>query len=148
MTWILIVVVVLVMVLAIWQTIQLGQIRRKVQAVPADGNVFHTLNALGGRVRRVEEQIADLEPRQRILEERLPHAISHTGVVTYDAFGNIAGHLSRSIAMLSDVGDGLVITVLVAREETIFYAKRVTSGQGEEVLSPEELAAVDQALAR
>ena len=130
MTWTLIVVVVLVVVLAIWQTIQLGQIRRKVQAVPADGNVFHTLNALGGRVRRVEEQAADLEPRLRILEDRLPHAISHTGAVTYDAFGNIAGHLSRSIAMLSDVGDGLVITVLVAREETIFYAKRVTARAG------------------
>ena len=148
MTWLLIAIVGLVVVLAVWQTIQLGQIRRKVQAVPSDGNVFEALNALGDRVRRLEEIVADLEPRERSLEDRLPHALSRTGVITYDAFGNIAGQLSRSIALLSDVGDGVVITVLVAREETIFYAKQVTAGRGAEALSPEEQAAVDQALAR
>jgi len=148
MTWLLIAIVFLVVVLAIWQTIQLGQIRKKVQAVPADGNVFHALNALSDRLNRLEETVADLEPRQRMVEQRLPAAISRTGVVTYDAFGNIAGNLSRSIALLSDVGDGLVLTVMVAREETIFYAKQVTGGRGTEVLSPEEQAAVDRAMGR
>lgn len=148
MTWLLIGIVVLVVLLAVWQTIQLGQIRRRVDAVPADGNVFSALDALGNRLREVEETVADLAPRLRVLEERLPYAMSRTGVFTYDAFGNIAGRLSRSIAMLSDVGDGIVFTVLVAREETIFYAKRVTGGRGDEVLSPEEQAAVDQALGR
>ena len=148
MTWLLIAIVVLVVILAIWQTIQLVQIRRKVAAVPADGNVFHALNMLGDRVRRLEEKVADLEPRQQMVEQRLPHAISRTGVVTYDAFGNIAGNLSRSIALLSDVGNGLVLTVMVAREETIFYTKQVAGGQGAERLSPEEQAAVDRAMGR
>ena len=148
MTWLLIAIVGLVVVLAVWQTIQLGQIRRKVAAVPSDGNVFHALTVLGDRVRRLEEVVEDLEPRLGSLEGRLPHALNRTGVVTYDAFGNIAGNLSRSIALLSDVGDGVVITVLVAREETIFYAKRVTGGRGDEALSPEEQAAVDRALGR
>ena len=74
----------------------------------------------------------------------MPLAISHTGVVAYDAFGDIAGHLSRSIALVNDEGDGVVISLLVARSETLFFTKEVRAGRGVEVLSPEE----ERALAR
>jgi hypothetical protein len=68
--------------------------------------------------------------------------------VAYDAFGNITGNQSRAIALLSQRGDGLVITLLKAREETVFYTKGVNDGKGVEELSPEETAAVDRALGR
>jgi hypothetical protein len=47
---------------------------------------------------------------------------------------------------LSQRGDGLVITLLKARDETVFYAKEVNGGKGVEELSPEEAAAVSRAL--
>lgn len=148
MTWLLIAIVFLVVVLAIWQTIQLNKIRAKVDAVPRDGNVLAVMNDLGRRVVSVESDMNRIIPRLVDLEGRLPYSLSRTGVVAYDAFGNIAGKLSRSIALLSDVGDGLVITVIVAREETMFFTKEVRSGHGTEPLSPEEQGAVDRALGR
>ena len=82
------------------------------------------------------------------LEGRLPYAISYVGVVAYNAFGNIAGQQSRSIALLNQRGDGIVITLLASREETLFFTKQVAEGTGTEALSPEEATAVDRALGR
>ncbi len=69
-------------------------------------------------------------------------------MVSFDAFGDITGNLSRAIALLDRVGDGMVLTVLVGRGETLFFAKQVRGGRGAEKLSPEEHAAIDRALAR
>ncbi len=146
--WITIVIVVLVVVLAIWQTVQLQQIRRQVDAVPRDGNVFAQLGATAGRLDRVEGGLTVLDQRVQDIEARLPYAVTRTAVVTYDAFGNITGGLSRSIALLSEVGDGVVISILVSREETLFFTKEIRAGAGAEQLSPEEEEAVAHAIGR
>lgn len=142
----LVIAVVLAVVLAIWQTIQIQAVRKKVDAVPTDGNVVALLRAIDERSRSNSEMIESVSARVTEIEERLPFAISYVGVVAYDAFGNITGNQSRSIALLSQRGDGLVITLLVARSETVFYAKEINGGKGVEELSPEEVAAVNRAL--
>jgi hypothetical protein len=144
----LIVAMVLVVILVVWQTIQIQAIRRKVDAVPDDGNVVAVLRAMDDRSTSNAELIQALTARLSGIEERLPFAISYVGVVAYDAFGNITGNQSRSIALLNQRGDGLVITLLKAREETVFYTKEVNGGKGVEELSPEEAAAVNRALGR
>ena len=97
-------------------------------------------------VRDRTDLIQSLSAQVSEVEERLPFAISYVGVVSYDAFGNITGNQSRSIALLSQRRDGLVVTLLKAREETVFYAKEINDGKGVEELSPEEMAAVNRAL--
>jgi hypothetical protein len=142
----LIVAMVLVVILAIWQTIQIQAVRKKVDAVPADGNIVALLKAIDDRSGSNSDLIQSLSAQVSEVEERLPFAISYVGVVSYDAFGNITGNLSRSIALLSQRRDGLVVTLLKAREETVFYAKEINDGKGVEELSPEEMAAVNRAL--
>ena len=144
----LIVAVVLAVVLAVWQTIQIQAVRRKVDAVPQDGNVVALLRAMDERSKSNSASVAALSRRVAEIESRLPYAVSYIGVVAYNAFGNITGNQSRSIALLSQRGDGLVLTLLSSREETVFFAKEVRSGSGVEELSPEEQAAVDRALGR
>ena len=144
----LIVVVVLVVILAIWQTIQLQAIRKKVDAVPEDGNVVAILRAVDQRTQANEATIREFTARVEDVEGRLPYAISYVGVVAYDAFSNIVGNQSRSIALLNQRSDGLVISLLTSRTDTVFFAKEVRSGSGVEELSPEEQAAVDRALGR
>lgn len=138
----------LVIVLVIWQTIQIQAVRKKVYAVPADGNIVALLGVIDERSSVNDASIEAVSRRVADLEGRLPYAVSYVGVVAYNAFGNITGNQSRSIAFLSQRADGLVITLLAAREETVFYAKEVRAGKGVEELSPEEAAAVDRALGR
>lgn len=148
MTITIIVVALLVAVLAIWQTVQLQAMRKKVDAVPSDGNTVAMLRAFDERAAAVSRQVASLEGRVAGIEMVLPHAITRTGVVEFNAFGNITGNLSRSIALLSERGDGIVLTLLTARDETIFYTKAVRAGKGVQELSPEERASVDRAMGR
>jgi hypothetical protein len=146
--WLVVGIVLLVVVLAIWQTIQLQQIRKKVDAVPQDGNVFTLIDSTTARINRVEAGLAVLDQRVESIEARLPFAVTRTAVVSYDAFGNITGQMSRSMALLSESGDGVVLSILVSRDETLFFTKEIRSGVGSEMLSPEEERAVANAMGR
>jgi len=143
-----IVVAVLVTVLAIWQTIQIQAVRRKVDAVPSDGNTVALLRALDERSLRTAADLDALTQRVAGIEGRVPHALSRFAVVEYDAFGNITGNQSRSIAILNEMGDGIVITLLTYRDDTVFYTKEVRAGRGVQELAPEEQGSVDRALGR
>ena len=139
---------VLVVILAIWQTWQLQAMRRKVDAVPTDANTVAMLRSIDERTVRNRTEIDALAQRVSGVETRLPHALTRFAVVEYDAFGNITGNQSRSIAILDEGGSGLVITLLTYRDDTVFYTKEVTAGRGVQKLSPEEQGAVDRALGR
>lgn len=128
--------------------VQVRGLRRRLEGVPADGDVLGLLRTLDQDLDRVEAVVADLGPRLTEVERELPKAIARTGVVVYDAFGDIAGNLSRSIALLDAAGNGVVISLLVGRSETLFYTKQVRARRGLEELSPEETEAVAQAMQR
>jgi hypothetical protein len=136
----------LALALAVVMTIQVGRLRRRLAGVPTDGDVVGLLRTIDTDLGKVEAAVADLGPRLARVEAELPHAISRTGVVVYDAFGNIAGNLSRSIALLDSAGNGVVISLLVGRSDTLFYTKQVRGRRGLEELSPEEAEAVDRAM--
>jgi hypothetical protein len=148
MTETLIVVAFLVAILGIWQAIQLQAIRRKVDAVPTDANTVAMLRSIDDRAVRNRADVDDMIRRLASLEEHAPHALSRFAVIEFDAFGNITGNQSRSISLLNDRGDGLVITLLTYRDDSVFYTKEVRAGRGVQELSPEEQASVDRALSR
>ena len=78
---------------------------------------------------------------------RDPRALTRVAVVRYDAFGDLAGALSFSAALLDDAGNGLVLSSINGRSETRTYAKGVSAGVSEAPLSPEEQEAIAEAFA-
>ncbi len=130
---------------AIIVAVQLNGLRRRLDSMPADENVYDILRGLDNELGRLDAVTAAMEPRLASIEYLLPHAIVHSGVVNYDAFGDIAGNLSRSIALLSSLGDGVVISILVGRHDMRVFTKEVRNFVGIEELSPEENEAVDRA---
>lgn len=72
-------------------------------------------------------------------------ALKHLAVVRYDAFEDTGGHLSWSLALLDDHGDGAVITSIHGRSEARTYAKSIGGWTCEQPLSPEEEEAVTRA---
>lgn len=132
-------------VVALAALVQLWLLRRRVTAVPPDGNIYDALRSLDEDLTAVVRAIEDLRPRLRAVEARLPGALRYTAVVTYDAYGNISGNLSRSVALLNERRDGLVLTIMVGRNESVFFTKMVRGGRGIEQLSPEEQEAVRRA---
>jgi hypothetical protein len=77
-----------------------------------------------------------------------PKALRHVAVVRYDAFGDMGGQLSHSVALLDAAGDGVVLTTINGRTEARSYAKDVSGGTSTHPLSPEERQSLDAALGR
>lgn len=73
-------------------------------------------------------------------------ALRRVALVRYDAFNEMSGRMSFSLALLNDAGDGVAITAITGRTDTRIYAKPIAAGRGEHELSPEERQAVASAL--
>ena len=74
-------------------------------------------------------------------------ALRHLAVVRYDAFGDMGGHLSWSLALLDDGGNGVVLTSIHGRSEARTYAKNIATWTCDQALSPEEEEAISFAKA-
>ena len=76
------------------------------------------------------------------LRVEVSDALRHLAVVRYDAFGDMGGHLSWSMALLDDSGNGMVLTSIHGRSEARSYAKNITDWKCEQQISPEEEEAI------
>ena len=146
MIYVLLAVIAVTLLIVLWMSIELNKVRALVATVPDDGNVYQMLRSVDGELKHQEDAVNAMEPRLAAVEAALPLAISRTGVVAYDAFDNIAGNQSRTFALLNSNGDGVLISLLVGRDETLVFTKQVRGRQGVEPLSPEEEAAIHQAM--
>jgi hypothetical protein len=87
--------------------------------------------------------IARLREEVASLRGDLGNALRHLAVVRYDAFGDQGGHLSWSMAVLDDSGNGVVLTSINSRTAARSYAKNVREYISDAKLSPEELEAIE-----
>ncbi|MBV9006318.1 MAG: DUF4446 family protein [Solirubrobacterales bacterium] len=94
----------------------------------------------------VADMAAALETRMATSEQRLDGAVAYRALVRYDAYGEMSGLQSTSIALLDARRSGVVLSSINHREQARLYAKQVHEGQPELELSPEEHEAVRLAL--
>ena len=91
------------------------------------------------------EDVLGLRQEVAALRAEAAGALRHLAVVRYDAFGDMGGHLSWSLALLDDGGDGVVLTSIHGRSDARTYAKNVAGWSSEQQLSPEEEDAITHA---
>jgi hypothetical protein len=94
----------------------------------------------------VDDTARRLEERLGGVEATLRGTFSHRALVRYDAYNELSGHQSMSIALLDHEQSGIVLSCIHHREQARVYGKQVRSGRGELELSPEEAEAVRLAL--
>jgi hypothetical protein len=93
----------------------------------------------------VPEDVHGLRQEVAALKREAGDALRHLAVVRYDAFGDMGGHLSWSLALLDDGGHGVVVTSIHGRSEARTYAKNISAWTCEQQLSPEEEEAITHA---
>ncbi|HEY4896279.1 MAG TPA: DUF4446 family protein [Solirubrobacteraceae bacterium] len=94
----------------------------------------------------VDENGTRLDARLAGVEGALRGTLAHRALVRYDAYNELSGHQSMSIALLDDEQSGIVLSCIHHRDQARVYGKQVTGGRGELELSPEEAEAVRLAL--
>jgi hypothetical protein len=95
----------------------------------------------------VQQAVEQLDSQLAANEQRLDRTISKTAVVRYDAYNEMSGRQSTSMALLDEEGTGIVMSSILHRDQARLYVKGVRSGEPEYELSPEETEAVRIALA-
>ncbi len=99
----------------------------------------------GDGVDALPEDVHGLRQEVAALRAEAKDALRHLAVVRYDAFGDMGGHLSWSLAVLDDGGNGVVLTSIHGRSEARSYAKSISGWTCDQQLSPEELEAIQRA---
>jgi uncharacterized protein YlxW (UPF0749 family) len=94
----------------------------------------------------VQEAATQLASRVEGAERRLDRAVAYRALVRYDAYGEMCGRQSTSIALLDAHRSGLILSSIHHRDQARLYAKEVRDGQPELELSPEESEAIRLAL--
>ena len=87
-----------------------------------------------------------LDERLTVAEGRLDGAIAHCGLIRYDAYNEMSGRQSTTIALLDSRRSGVVLSSIHHRDQARLYAKQISEGAAELRLSPEEEEALRLAL--
>jgi hypothetical protein len=94
----------------------------------------------------VHDAATRLDKRVTQAEQRLDGAVAYRSLVRYDAYGEMSGRQSTSIALLDANRSGIILSSIHHRDQARLYAKQISEGQPELELSPEENEAIRLAL--
>ena len=121
--------------------------RPSAEALPAGDRAVIRLEEHARAIARLREETAALAESDTRLRELLEGPLQRVGLVRYDAFEDMGGRLSFSLALLDADGTGVVVTSINGRSDTRCYAKPVASASSEHNLSEEEAEAIRRAMA-
>lgn len=138
---------------ALW--IGFRRLRAAQQVLLPDGSTAGLVNrqaSLHRSMERLEQGLSDLqslvERQGEVTEASLATALRFQGLVRYDAYRDMGGSQSWSIALIDGNGTGAVVSCLHARDHARIYMKELEEGTPGQRLSPEEENAVALATGR
>lgn len=143
--------VVMVFVLAVLLIISLVKIRKlnKKYAAFMKGATGKDLeSSVLNRFSEMDKMKTDIEyifGKLNIACDMLLTAYQKVSIVKYDAFKEMGGKLSFSLAMLDDKDNGFILTSVHTREGCYTYVKEIIKGESFVVLSAEERKALEEA---
>jgi hypothetical protein len=94
----------------------------------------------------VEDTAAGIEKRMGAAEARIDGCVTYRSLVRYDAYNEMSGRQSSSVALLDSRRSGVVMSSILHRENARVYVKQIVEGESELELSPEEREALNTAL--
>jgi hypothetical protein len=81
------------------------------------------------------------------VDRRIDDCVSKTSILRYDAYADKAGQSSATFALLDASRTGVVVSAIQGRDYARIYMKELDRGRPSTALSPEELEAVERAMA-
>jgi hypothetical protein len=133
------------LVVAVMATVGLRRVRADQRAVLGEHGQAD-LVAHAARLQRdfealqgyVQDVASGLDTRLGTAERRLDGAVTHRGLVRYDAYNEMSGRQSTTIALLDAQRSGIVLSSIAHRDQARLYAKQIVAGVSDLRLSPEE----------
>lgn len=137
-------------ILSIIALCKLGKMKKKYNAFMEGEEGKSLENLILSRFEQVDKIQAENDICNKNIQKifnTMEHTYQKIGIVKYDAFNEMGGKLSFSLAMLDACNNGYVINAMHSREGCYTYIKEVVKGQSYIELGEEEKIALDKALA-
>ena len=138
------------LVACFWLTIRVRRLRNAQRALLGGGrsDLVDFAVSLQARIDDLHRAVDEVAGGLARVDRRVDGALTNTAVVRYDAYAGTGGHQSASFAFLDDNRTGTVVTAIQGRDYARLYVKELDQGRAPIALSPEELEAVERAMAR
>ena len=103
--------------------------------------------SIKARIDDIHRAVDEIAAGLSRVDRRVDGSISRGAIVRYDAYEGTGGHQSGTVALLDSARSGVVITAIQGRDYARIYMKELDRGRSSIALSPEELDAVERAMA-
>ena len=103
--------------------------------------------SLQARIDDLHRAVDEIAAALSRVDRRVDDAVSKMSIVRYDAYGDKAGQSSATFALLNAARTGVVVSAIQGRDYARIYMKELDRGRPSVALSPEELEAVERAMA-
>ncbi len=136
------------LVLCIRQAFQLRDLKNQWKTLfqNVDGeNLERLLESHLLRSAEIESEIRDGKARLETLETKMRSSKRYVGLVRYDAFPEVGGSQSFSLAVYDEEGNGAVMTSQVGRQLARIFGKQLIGGKSDVSLTVEEQQAIEMA---
>ena len=138
----------ILLVLVIVNMVQTNKLKKKYRSFMAGKNAKSLEDTLITRLEQVDKLLtanAANEKNIKKLFDNMKFTFQKVGLVKYDAFNEMGGKLSFSLALLNESDDGFVMNAVHSREGCYTYVKEIVAGNSIIVLAEEEQEALDMA---
>lgn len=128
---------------------KLSRLNKRRGAKLEEGHVEDILDRLfeqSTALAKLQDQLDTLGTQQAQQAETLSNCLQNVGMVRFDAFDDIGGEQSFSLALLDTKNNGIAFSSLYGRQYTRLYAKAIKNGKSEHPLSNEEQNALKLAV--
>jgi hypothetical protein len=125
--------------------LRLRRLSRQIAALTrgVDGrNLEEVLAAHLETVAQTSRRMDALEQAVAVLQAQMPTCLRYASLIRYDAFEDVGGEQSFSLALLDERRNGVVLTSVYSRLDVRVYAKAIRNGQASHALSEEEARAL------
>jgi len=142
------VLVVVLLILVIVNIAQTKSLKKNYKIFMTGKSAKSLEDTLVKRLDEVDELIAANKANEKDIESifrAMKYTFQKVGLVKYDAFHEMGGKLSFSLALLNETNDGFVINAVHSREGCYTYIKEIIDGNSVLVLAEEEKEALDMA---
>ena len=143
------VMVLILMILIIVNIVQISKLKKNYKMFMSGKNAKSLEEVIKTRLSQVDSLLEANELNEKninLLFRNMKLAYQKMGLVKYDAFQEMGGKLSFSLAMLDGKNNGYIINAMHTREGCYTYIKEIIDGNSIIVLSKEEQEALKMAM--
>lgn len=130
--------------------VRVQRLQRRIHGLTrgVEGNLEEMLRTHLDTVESTARRMDALEQAVAVLQSQMPTCLRHAHLVRYDAFDDVGGEQSFSLALLDAQGNGVVLTSVYSRADVRVYAKSIQAGRASHALSQDEERLLRETISR